>query len=82
MDPYHTSYSGISMTRERTFAPAGFAIGIVTVLDSQWRKPPFRLLSTGLKSSTVGSSRASSQNRTAASTALGSGVIAWAGGGA
>ena len=34
-DPCHTSYSGISMIIERTFSPAGFAIGIVTVLDQK-----------------------------------------------
>ena len=77
MDPCHTSYSGISMTRERTFAPAGFAIGIVTVLSVPKNPNP-----NPLKNSTVGDARASSQNRTAASTTLGSAVIVWADGGA
>jgi len=81
MDPCHTSCSGISMTIERTFSPAGFAIGIVTVLD-QKLFIIFTLLSTGFKNSTVGDARASSQNRTAASTTLGSAVIVCAGGGA
>jgi hypothetical protein len=69
------------MIIERTFSPAGFAIGIVTVLD-QKLFIIFTLLSTGFKNSTVGDARASSQNRTAASTTLGSAVIVWAGGGA
>jgi hypothetical protein len=71
------------MTIERTFAPAGFAIGIVTVLDLHITKnsPHFTLLSNGHKSSMVGDARTSSQNRTAASTTLGSAVIAWADGG-
>ena len=80
MDPCHTSCSGISMTIERTFSPAGFATGIVTVLD-QKLFIIFTLLSTGSKNSTVGDARTSSQNRTAASTTLGSAVIVWADGG-
>ncbi len=68
MDPCHTQASGISKTTERTFSPAGFTIGIVNVLD-QKLCIIFTLLSTGFKNSTVGDAeRASSQNRTAAST--------------